>query len=696
MRSFVVLLCGLSLAGVVGLACGGNDESTFKPPGSSGSSGAGSSSGFGGEGDGGPGSLVPIDDLFFDPPAVTVTVLNGVTQKVTYALKAKRPDGVIIDAPGINVQFDRPDIATLKAGQPVELTTKNEYAGTGNLRAVYNGKTASATLTVILKVEEIGAGVSPAAVAGLKASGLPADPSVTSILYPYDKTVFPLGLASPLYMWAAPKAGDVYRLHLEESNYAYDGFFTVATPAQLRVPQNVWDRITASNKAEPLKVTLSRWDTAASKAYVSANQEYTISPASLRGAIYYWTTSGTGHLARIRPGTGTAPEILNGGKCMGCHGVSADGSTLVAVEEDRPSTDEPTSSTRAWVSYDLPGATVRKVSSAFGGNVAVNPNGKFVVYGNQKLKLADTATGTLVASSGLANVQTNGTYPDFAKMMTPAFSPDGKKLAAVSGEAPGSYWYHNLRNGHLVVMDFNETTRTFSGGTALAAASAFPANQRALSYPSFAPDSAHVAFHVGDYPTGCDDQGCDDFAKQIGSVWLQKTSGAAPIALTKMNDSSALVADRNLTLEPTFNPVERGGYFWVVVTSMRDWGNKLTGVANNGKKRLWVAAIDKNVGTVDPSHPAFYLEGQEDNTTNMRGFWALASCLPTPKTPGGGGGTCSAGFECCSGFCDKGVCIDPGVIACQPVGGSCAVDADCCNGDVVKCDRGVCRVPPPK
>ena len=119
---------------------------------------------------------------------------------------------------------------------------------------------------------------------------------------------------------------------------------------------------------------------------------------------------------------------------------------------------------------------------------------------------------------------------------------------------------------------------------------------------------------------------------------------------------------------------------------MRDYGNRITGTPNNGKKRLWVAAIDKNPAPgADPSHPAFFLEGQNESTTNMRGFWALSTCIPTI-----GGGGCAEGFECCSGFCDMGVCVDPETFGCVGIGGACETGADCCNNAVVSGVSGEC------
>src|SRR5581483_4778193 len=170
-------------------------------------------------------------------------------------------------------------------------------------------------------------------------------------------------------------------------------------------------------------------------------------------------------------------------------------------------------------------------------------------------------------------------------------------------------------------------------------------------------------------------------------------------------------ADDNASVEPTFNPVQRGGYSWAVFTSMRQWGNNpwpssVTQSGHvNGKRRLWVTPLDTTIGTTDPSHPAIYLEGQED-TPNMRGFWTLSSCIATVAGAGsasdagastseggasdGGPGSCTNGFNCCSGFCKNGMCVDPKKVACSGVGGPCATASDCCNAAAVTCTNGTC------
>src|ERR1019366_2012148 len=212
--------------------------------------------------------------------------------------------------------------------------------------------------------------------------------------------------------------------------------------------------------------------------------------------------------------------------------------------------------------------------------------------------------------------------------------------------------------------------------------STFAAPEQAVAYPSFSPVSSSLVFHVADHAGGCHDA-CSAATVDTGALWMQSTTGSAPVRLTTLTDSAPSAADHDLSFEPTFNPIERGGYFWVVFTSMRTWGNQIAGAANCGQQRLWVAAIDAKTGSADPSHPAFFLQGQELDTMNMRGFWALAACTPTQ-----GGGACTQGFQCCSGFCDMGMCVDIGTLSCQGIGGTCTQASDCCNSSVVSCVSG--------
>jgi hypothetical protein len=676
------------------------------------------------------GSHPNAKSIVFTPAAATLTV-DGVTPaSASYTLVATFADGTTQNVTADSLEFDRPDLASVTPGATVVLKTPGQYGGTGTLHAVYGTASTTATLSVV--VHQVNAnGVPSSAISALNGATA-SDPSITSLLYPYDATVWPLGLTSPLVMWNAPNAsGDTYRLHLAQADYTYDTYAAVGQPGQLRVDQIAWDRMTASNPggaSAPLSVTLSRFD--GTNAYVSATISFTVAPARLRGAIYYWTASQngqgvrTGHISQFRPGTGAAPVPLNQGRCMGCHAVSADGTTLVADVDDQDEGEPDASNrvpsiapygnwsdTRAWASFDLTQPTAPQVvqTTMFGADIALSPNGQYVVFGGPTspattgsiyMSLGNPKTGEVYAHSGLDQVTgiASGTT-----LMQPAFSPDGTKVAVVLA---GGNLQDNVIPGApetIEYLDFSMDGGTFAPTphVLVEATNAAFGSKQGLAYPSFTPDSTALAFHAGTTSTGCPPSStCDDSTYDDGQLWMYPLDGGAAPVLLNAATNPPLATDQGVSVEPTFNPVARGGYSWVVFTSMRDWGNELTGTSNatgqrqNAMRRLWVAAVDPQIGTVDPSHPAIYLEGQE-NTPNMRGFWALSSCTPS-ATPGADAGTstaCTAGFECCSGFCENGQCVDVSQVACAGVGDACTQTSDCCNAGPVTCVGGVCATP---
>jgi hypothetical protein len=112
-------------------------------------------------------------------------------------------------------------------------------------------------------------------------------------------------------------------------------------------------------------------------------------------------------------------------------------------------------------------------------------------------------------------------------------------------------------------------------------------------------------------------------------------------------------------------------------------------------KKLWVAAIDLDVNSPefnikvgeDPSHPAFYLPGQELLAGNTRGFWAIDPCKSDGKK-------CESGVECCSGFCQKDETA--GELTCGRKRYQCAREfdhcetaKDCCNSEAA-CVNHIC------
>jgi hypothetical protein len=132
---------------------------------------------------------------------------------------------------------------------------------------------------------------------------------------------------------------------------------------------------------------------------------------------------------------------------------------------------------------------------------------------------------------------------------------------------------------------------------------------------------------------------------------------------------------------PTISPVAAGGYFWIFFDSVRNYGNLGIG------RQLWGTAIDirPNGGYVtDPSHPPFYVEGQEFTTTNHRAFAALEVCRPNAEA-------CSSGIDCCTGFCANDRCAPPPTTGCAQRDERCASTSDCCVSSDY-CINGFCAL----
>jgi hypothetical protein len=152
-----------------------------------------------------------------------------------------------------------------------------------------------------------------------------------------------------------------------------------------------------------------------------------------------------------------------------------------------------------------------------------------------------------------------------------------------------------------------------------------------------------------------------------------------------------------MNYEPNVLPVAVGGYYWVIFDSRRAYGNTIApgGMLEDMqdpwgsdskpslRKKLWIAAIDvDHMGEPDPSHPAFYLPGQELEGGNMRAFAAMAPCQPD-------GGACESGSDCCGGFCRQTsagadgqpmlVCVPPPMNTCSQTDEACVTSDNCCN-----------------
>lgn len=636
-----------------------------------------------------------ITGLVLDPATATLEVDAGTTATSKFKLKGTRSDGSSEDiVDGVSWSTTNPGVGDVAAGV---FTANGALGGVVTIKAAYKGKSASATLTVKLRVRfDEGTLDDPTKDALTKAS---SPDGAIKWAYPYDDTVFPRGLAGPTLMWGGTTTSDGYRIALDSPTFSYEGYTKVAAPSRWAFPEKVWQQFTESTSgAATLKV--ARFAGGAAKTVTTL--AWRVAPGSMRGTIYYWSNR-EGRVLRIKPGA-TAPDdfsasvlpasaTLEDGKhdcTMTCHRVSADGSTLISGGDVFGGSYDLAKNTPR---YSFSAATVAaRRSWHFAG---INPNGKYVVLnGNGSGGLYSSADGSAIAGTGLEGIPT----------WYPTFSPTGKKLFFVDFAKPET-------TDSLFSFDFDEPSRKFSGRKLLVASSGVPSLPK-IAYPTGTPDGNWVVYQRG--KVNADTRGdcipgkpsCE--YNNRGDLYMASAVDSVPeIALSKLNGTgypfAAGTRDAQWNFEPNMAPVASGGYFWIVFTTRRSYGNAYEGVGPTDApnvKQLWVAAIDTTVTPgKDPSHAAFRLPGQAltfsgGNSLNMSGFWALEPC----KTDGV---TCSAGSDCCGGFCEKaagaatGKCT-PTKPACSADGDKCDKDEDCCNkGLGARCLGGFCAEKPP-
>jgi hypothetical protein len=534
-------------------------------------------------------------------------------------------------------------------------------------------------------------------------AGGKADPSF-AFLYPYDKTVFPRGLIPPTLQFAGG-AADALLVHITYSSMNYYGFFSASGQTQVQLPALAWTAITQNADAsDDVAVAVTKLSGTAATGPIT--ESWSIAQANMRGQIYYETYgsailggAGSVGIMSIAPGASKPTPIASGCGNV-CHAASADGSTLVSATAGFGLSS---------ISYDLksnPVSTIFTYPLAVpgvdaGADAGTYPNTQAFVYGGiypdgtfamsashyrtwlgQESHLYDTKTG--------AQIPANGWDGKFTFAGSCAFSPDGSLFAFNRNDL-------DMGQGHyLAVASFDKSTMTFSSEGTIATDLS-----HTLGWPAFTPDEASVVYHSATAaPMG---SGYETDGGNTGNVYRVDLATKTPVRLDALdgygpNGTVYLPDDdADLSFAPTVLPEAVGGYFWVVFTSHRSYGNILPSRDNgdeNGK--LWVAAIDIHpTPGKDSSHPAFYLDGQESVADNLRGYWVLPPCANN-------GTTCSAGDECCSGFCrpdgEGGAysCV-PAPTGCSNQGEKCMTASDCCNASAgYLCINGFCSSPPPK
>ncbi len=668
-----------------------------------------------------------LTSITVTPPNPTIRSISGAKVTQAFSVSGNYADGSHA-ALGSGVSWTADQLGVGSIDGAGLFTASGASGGVVKVTATYQSFTASTDLTVVLSLRQNPAGVSASV---QKALGGATKPDTTVVwAYPYSGTVWPRGLLPPILQWNGGAATDDYDVVIKSATFELQ-LFTTATGApasQIALDATTWGQFTDSTSGSA-ELTVTRWNGTAASLITS--QAWTISPASMRGTVYYWANN-LGRIMRLTPG-GTPSDFSAGvvpaptqGCTMACHTVAAGGSAMTVAGGTFGGVYDLQTNT---MGYSV-GAGENSGPIRQWGLAAMSPAGDYVVVD----ALADALTGLTpdgmyratdggaVATAGLSSTE---------KVFMPAFSPDGTALVLVTGTNPGTaYWLATGAAGATAPTDptwgllrayhFNAAgSPKLTHERTLITPGSDPTND-VIAWPTVSPDGRWVVYgrmgwvdpgtqhNLSSYPPVVCDLYMADIQNPGTEVRLATLDGDKyPFA--------AGARDLHLNFEPSLAPVASGGYFWVVFHSRRTYGNILTGDRTT-EKQLWVAAIDQSPKAgKDPSHAAFWLPGQDTTTLNLRGFWSLPPCKSD-------GDSCADGTDCCGGFCapvggdagvaaesrDAGDAGDGGVqpasvgscrstsAGCASTSDKCSKTSDCCGqSQGVTCINHVCSEPPP-
>ncbi len=603
-----------------------------------------------------PTQLLSIEIM---PRDVALVSIDGSRPTAQFTVVGRQRDGRTRPVTALRYAIDVPALGAI--GSATGMFTSSAFGGMAHVHVDTtdgSGLWAETTLSVTVHRTVRGTGVTDADVARFTGAMTAPDEATTSpvVNYPLEHAVMPRNVHPPRIMWTPRHsdgaATDLYHVHLSRPHATLDGYF-LNTPDLANAWQLGEDFAALSSSDVGELITLTVASLSASGLREGAAVRFRTIDGVVAGSVYYWSPP-QGRLLRIDVDTAVRTDFLPhppGETCIACHAVSRDGRHLVAI------INHDTGSGRL-AGYDLTAdLTGAPPPTTFTSDVAAlwvasfNPAGTRVVaahHDGSPLSIFDCATGATMVTS-----PTNDSGGD------PEWSPDGASIAYSDG-------------GNLMTVSVDPANTLGAPAMLHAGAAAAGVDW----HPTWTPDSQWLVFQGGD----------QIYTRGAAGLWMIPRAGGTAVRLNHLN-GGPMVSD---SFRPVFSPFNSGGYFWVLFTGTRTYGNAQSGVAP-GSKQIWVAAIrNRPDGTMDPSEVPYYLDGQEA-VTNLSPYWAPPPCRDN-------GNACSTGSQCCSGTCDpdstgSSTCHPPSG-ACRARGASCGGGTDCCPGYVCT-EAHICDLPLP-
>jgi hypothetical protein len=634
---------------------------TFSPQKSTGNLGA--------AGTGGTTTIPGLTALSISPTSATLMITNGGPAQTQQYKVTGTVNGVAQDVTGQVAYAVSPGgIVTVSQGKAV---TTGASGGVVTITASANSMTATAKLTVNYTFVGADPGMSstvPANAPSLFTTTTNTASRAPQLIYPNDGVLFPPNVSGIEIHFLPGTGNTLFEVDFIGALASVKSYIRCTAPAGITgciyLPDpGLWASVARSNAGQgQVQLFVRGTDDAGTSVGASQTFNMQFSQDDIKGALYYWTTSGKTAIMRWDFGGSTTtavqyltPTNTDGKTCVGCHALAPDGTKLVAsaggqgdgrlllwdVSTNMPTQAFPLTQRSQFESWNSDGS---QFVGVFGDNPSTSNSAK---KGPVNLMIFDGTAGTVTQTIDLGGLRAD--HPDWSKNTT---GPE--TIAFTAADVTATTTDQRPGTGGIDYIQMN-------GGTWGAPQVLVPPQLGFNNYyPAISPDGNLVIYDHSTCTNGtpalgsAPDKSCDADTDATATVYLTRLSGGgAPLALSNANAPGVGDAG-NTTLTNSFpkwapfieNLDEMHQILWFTFSSTRQYGLRSppapadTGETTKGTL-IWMVGMVLGPGGTDPSFTAFALPFQDITTSNHIAQWAktfVTVCIDKQAD-----GTCASG-----------------------------------------------------
>jgi hypothetical protein len=511
------------------------------------------------------------------------------------------------------------------------------HGGLTNVTATAGSVLGTTGLTLMIR-QRVEDPSSPAG-ASTKFGGTDDAARAPSVVYPPDGVLVPPNLGK-LEVHFLPGAGNtLFELAFANAVTDIRVFLRCTQPTAggcIYLPDaTMWKWLSDTNRgAGAIRVSVRGTDDSGAAVGQSASVAFTVAMDAIQGGLYYWTTSNGTAIMRFDFASDkqTVAEKfvgteLTGGKCVGCHALSRDGTKLVAeaggqddgrlllldVAKSQPMVPFGTTAKSTFESWEPSG---NQFVGVYGDSGATDYN----------LMIFNGNTGMVESSiAGTGSAANPADHPDWA--------PDGQHIAYVKVGRPNTL--QKMGAGAIWKVD-----RTGAGW--MPPVELVPRlDGKNRYYPAYSPDSQFLVFNESTCNAGAvGGVECNADSDPSARLWaVMAKPGASPVELVRANGGSEPLTNSFPKWSPfVFQRTGEAGsrLMWLTFSSSRKMGlrNPPPSPVPDGElpvgTLIWMAAVDPDqIGNgLDGSFPAFALPFQDLGTSNHIAQWTTTVVQP--------------------------------------------------------------------